>query len=243
MAKGLISEILGIKRFKLTFEEKDVVPIEILQNDWNRAMADVVGRLGAKKIFGKISTVLLNQLTRHALQIGEKFGDEIHFYHLPSILDMLDYHDKGKKVNVRQFKKEPLSKLMHLHHNQSTFIQQNVVNYWVSKVKESGLAEEDYQEKLLNTLYQEFLTKYPMDIAYPKAIISLLNKIHMEASFKNSENRTGEWIVFAKKNGINYYLCLATHKEAKKYKDTVIIDRIRPCLDEFPELREEFMLP
>jgi len=49
----------------------------------------------------------------------------------------------------------------------------------------------------------------------------------------NSNKLTGEWIVFAKEGGNNYYLCLNTHNAG----DQQIADRIKEhCLREFPFL-------
>jgi hypothetical protein len=49
----------------------------------------------------------------------------------------------------------------------------------------------------------------------------------------NNKKLTGEWIVFAKEAGQNYYLCLNTHNAG----DQQIVDRIKSnCLREFPFL-------
>jgi hypothetical protein len=42
---------------------------------------------------------------------------------------------------------------------------------------------------------------------------------------------TGEWIVYAKHNGRNYYLTLGAHGD-----DQRILQRVRACCDEFPKL-------
>ena len=43
---------------------------------------------------------------------------------------------------------------------------------------------------------------------------------------------TGEWIVYARVAGVNYYLTLATHKEP----DAAVEARVRTCFAEFPEV-------
>jgi hypothetical protein len=43
---------------------------------------------------------------------------------------------------------------------------------------------------------------------------------------------TGEWIVYAVVDGVNYYLTLSTHGEP----DSAIRERVKNCFDEFPEL-------
>ncbi|MGB7835558.1 MAG: hypothetical protein WBL84_25470, partial [Xanthobacteraceae bacterium] len=48
-----------------------------------------------------------------------------------------------------------------------------------------------------------------------------------------SKKLTGEWIVFLKRAGKNYYLCCNTHVAG----DQVIYDRIAEhCVRDFPEL-------
>jgi hypothetical protein len=44
---------------------------------------------------------------------------------------------------------------------------------------------------------------------------------------------TGEWIVFAKIESMNYYLTLALHSEP----DEMIFERIKDCISKFPEIR------
>jgi hypothetical protein len=44
---------------------------------------------------------------------------------------------------------------------------------------------------------------------------------------------TGEWVVFANQDGVNYYLTLGTHKK----EDEAIWRRCKACAAEFPDLR------
>jgi len=55
----------------------------------------------------------------------------------------------------------------------------------------------------------------------------------------NANKLTGEWIVFAKEAGKNYYLCLNTHAAG----DQQIADRIRDnCVRDFPFLSTYFQV-
>ena len=47
---------------------------------------------------------------------------------------------------------------------------------------------------------------------------------------------TGEWIVYAEVAGVNYYLTLASHDEARENQDAILA-RAQSCITEFPELR------
>jgi hypothetical protein len=48
----------------------------------------------------------------------------------------------------------------------------------------------------------------------------------------NDGRLTGEWIVFAKQDGVNYYLTLGVHQD-----DEAIWRRCKACAAEFPDLR------
>jgi hypothetical protein len=68
-------------------------------------------------------------------------------------------------------------------------------------------------------------------------IDELAHRVTIESIERRSAagRRTGEWIVFAKAQGQNYYLCLATHEAS----DEQTFDRIAThCIRDFPELME-----
>ena len=57
--------------------------------------------------------------------------------------------------------------------------------------------------------------------------------VGLYAERSRDQRLTGEWIVYARHEGRNYYLCLARHDE----EDATIFDRIKNgCVDEFPFL-------
>lgn len=51
----------------------------------------------------------------------------------------------------------------------------------------------------------------------------------------SADQMTGEWIVYAVIDGANYYLTLATHTEPDR--DKAVMERVRSCFGEFPELK------
>jgi hypothetical protein len=53
---------------------------------------------------------------------------------------------------------------------------------------------------------------------------------------REAERLTGEWIVFGKHEGLNYYLTLATHDKATHEHERQLIENI--CYREFPFLEE-----
>lgn len=71
------------------------------------------------------------------------------------------------------------------------------------------------------------------------AFLSYWTSFIMKVSPRDQSAKTGEWIIFTTYNNINYYLCLATHNEAKELGDNWIFEtKIKPCFEEFPELRK-----
>ena len=62
-------------------------------------------------------------------------------------------------------------------------------------------------------------------------ITHILNYMHTEAV--HSKKLTGEWLVYAKSNDKNYFLCLATHSEGDQ---NIFDNKILSCYQEFPEI-------
>lgn len=238
----LIKQNPFIGKYK-TEDLKDCDEVEL-----TNATVDISQRLKIKLKSGRCSSVFIQQMARHHLQCYERFGCEIHQYHLPTILDTIECIEGGQKMNIRPFNGELLSGLQHIHHNSITFRVKNIERYWIEKCrirfnnkkKIKAKDEIEFQNELLNEIFKQLLIEHPQEIAQEKALIVLLSKIHNETIFRKSEEQTGEWIVFAEKNDIIYYLCLATHNEVKPDNDQVILNRIKPCLTEFPELKNNF---
>jgi hypothetical protein len=67
-------------------------------------------------------------------------------------------------------------------------------------------------------------------------IADAVTSIYQERA--RAQSLTGEWILFARLEGQNYYLCLATHEEARADR-SALAERIRGCSSEFPFLLEQ----
>ena len=133
------------------------------------------------------------------------------------------------------YRKCPLNGLKHLHHNSNTFPVQNMLNFWKEKCK--GNDEISFQNIQLKKIYFNLLKEFPEDEAEKKTLFCLLYEIQLESKLRKMIQKTGEWIVFAQINKKNYYLCLATHNEAKEFSDQIIYERLIPCFKEFPEVK------
>jgi hypothetical protein len=120
-----------------------------------------------------------------------------------------------------QFQKEPLKGLWHQHFFSAHFVVQNIVNE-LAGGRLRALVEEVLEPKKSPVITRE-----------------MINELSHRATQEQLEKRdddgrlTGEWIVFAKHDGQNYYLCLSTHTSG----DQAIYDQIKSvCFLQFPFL-------
>ena len=112
-----------------------------------------------------------------------------------------------------------LNGLWHKHYPQARFIPKNVMNYWRKPGRFQSLVQKAANEAQTQG---QFIKRLYYDVV-------------MGGYLGRSDNAelTGEWVVFAKQDGINYYLTLGAHQE----DDEVIWRRCKMCETEFPELR------
>jgi hypothetical protein len=120
-----------------------------------------------------------------------------------------------------EFRRDPLKGLWHKHFFSARFVPQNIANGL------RGGALEKLVDEVLDANKSEPVTA------------DMIAELSRRAVHEPLENRadqntlTGEWIVFAKHGGQNYYLCLNTHRAG----DQMIMDRIRThCTRDFPFL-------
>jgi len=165
--------------------------------------------LRLKMVRGKYSAGLVSELTAHYVN---------RTLHVHMILDEIANLEgaAGAKRSMTEDAKPlggPLAGLWHKHFMQPAYIAQNLKNYWTPK--RLGRAARKYPTEQL--LYQVILGGYAAKAgnAAPNAQPTL----------------TGEWIVYAKQGGCNYYLTLGLHGH-----DLSIWERCKACAAEFPEL-------
>jgi hypothetical protein len=73
--------------------------------------------------------------------------------------------------------------------------------------------------------------------AISRNIANAITNLYADRSL--AQELTGEWIVFARHEGQNYYLCLAMHEEVRA-DPNVLVERIKNgCVPEFPFLQEQ----
>ena len=170
---------------------------------------------------GVCSKILLYQLTRHRMQIGEVFGEALEYYRTSDILHIMEAIELNK-MEGNVFRLAPLKGLYKIHHNPMSGLGYslilNIKNYWF-----------DNEEKIRKDKRKNYAAI--LDKVLDGNIAHIFNYMHMEAV--HSKKLTGEWLVYAKHNNKNYFLCLATHNEGDQ---NIFSNKIVSCYQEFPEI-------
>jgi hypothetical protein len=196
------------------------------------AVADVEGWLSIKLTDGKCSRLLKEQLARHSVALGEVYSGLRYYYEPYNIYTVIENIENGRQVSDKPFT-AGLRGLYHAHHSMAFFMAENALRNWNRKVRESGLPEHDYMEKRASELLmQRMETGMPQETA-AKDLLKEIAYVELMAGIEGPQPKTGEWLIYAKHAGINYYLALAFHTEG----DDNILKRMRPCFQEFEFLR------
>ena len=121
-----------------------------------------------------------------------------------------------------QFTRLPLKGLWHKHFMPAlpSVMAHNIVNYF----GENGL--KHLVDEVIDPRKSPVVTKEMIEELSHRVVVESLER-------RGAAGRlTGEWIVFAKENGQNFYLCVCSHKTG----DESIASSIKACAVEFPFL-------
>jgi hypothetical protein len=122
--------------------------------------------------------------------------------------------------SASEFKREPMRGLWHKHYS-ARFVARNIRNQMAGG-KLEALANEIFDPQ-----NPRIITDAMINELARRATVDAI------AQRESAQELTGEWIVFAKHNNQNYYLCLATHES----RDQAVYDRIKAtCFPQFPFL-------
>ncbi|ENX3946295.1 hypothetical protein ACFO1C_001621 [Photobacterium damselae] len=166
------------------------------------------------KVKGKYSQLFLADL----IVFNRLFGvgsDEI-------FMILNDYEKGINHAGIKSpsaFKHHPLKGLLHIHFTSSAYISQNI---------KLGLGKKGLRQIINETLNEEHLSFEQQSAEIAKRMVdeTLIKR-------RTDKKMTGEWVVYTKYQGENYYLCLARHED----NDQFIRNRIEDyCLKEFPFL-------
>jgi hypothetical protein len=191
---------------------------------------DVHEWLKIKLRTGKCSKLIVTQITRHNLSLGETFGSHTFYFQPYDIYSEIERLELGSSKG-RAFS-EGLSGLYHTHHNRTVFIAKNLLRRWKAKVQASGLSERDYLMNLIEATLPELTARgLSQSEAAQRVLPTIAYKELMDSA--ESHDKTGEWLIYAVHQGTNYYLTLAYHKEPV----ADIWARVEQCLPDFPFLK------
>lgn len=124
-----------------------------------------------------------------------------------------------------EFRYEPLRGLWHKHFFSSHFIPQNLLNQLAKGKRLQLIAKEVFDPAKSSVVTQEIIDEFVQRVT-----------IDQFEERNIMGNLTGEWIVFAKHDGANYYLCTSKHSKHRS-EDQAIYDLIKlVCFPQFPFL-------
>lgn len=177
--------------------------------------ADVMGL--SRVIPGRYSSLFLIDLYLHTEYLGVN-----PFKIMDEVKALEDDSDCSRTKPETLFEKLPLRGLWHKHYfgTGPAALVKNIRN----GLGKRGIEELAVAELSGDEITPEMINKFTHEL--------VLGTYQRRAAEKKL---TGEWIIFARHNGENYYLCLGGHN----WGDNYIFARIREvCLQEFPFLRD-----
>jgi hypothetical protein len=181
----------------------------------NSGAGYIRGNLDLKMVTGRYSAGLVSELAQHV---------ENRTANIFPILDeiaVLEGALNSRPTNTKPaacFNGPVLAGLWHKHYFQASYIPKNILNHWRA-----------------NEFVERIKSVFGIDTALTKQKVGQIAHAFVLDAYRErsqSYDMTGEWIVFARQDGMNYYLTLGTHLEG----DEAIRKRVMACCGEFPEL-------
>ncbi|MBS4050797.1 hypothetical protein [Methylomonas rivi] len=151
-------------------------------------------------------------------------------FSITDVIQDLEGVGRGCKRRVAQFKHPPLKGLWKVHFFDPRFMVKNLINHW-------GL--ERANSPKLNNLFlriDEDEEKSPSTHGWHGRLAHEMTVVGYEERARKN-NLTGEWIIFLKYKGKNYYLCISRHTSPEEDRDVYEFLK-NLCEHEYP-----FLLP
>ena len=180
--------------------------------------AEIIGWLNLKVVTGQYSQVLVTDLLTHLRNDTLDLHD---VYDAIGALEGAAHTRPSATKPESQFRRPPLKGFWHKHHHHGSMISlvKNIHNHWAK----GGVAD----------LVARHLEGEPVVTSQLTSRLAHEYVITGYQDRASARELTGEWILFAKHGGINYYLTLGKHGES----DDAIAHRVRQCEAEFPGVR------
>jgi len=194
----------------------DIAPPDVVTDAQLRDLATAVGLNRAAP--GRCSRVFLFQLYCSAFA-SNVFGDPAKI-----VVEILSLEGVGPEVGTKPaeiFKKPPLLGLWKKH-----YLVGGLASLALNIKLESGKHGREFK-RIARKHYNPETANLPKDVI-ARNIAQDAVALYAERSLR--QGLTGQWIVYARHEGKNYYLCLAGHEEG----DPNIFERIKNgCAHEF----------
>lgn len=171
-----------------------------------------------EELGSRVSDMLLRQL-----QLGV-FDDSLHVQMVQEEIRALEGKGKTRTRPADAFKGKHLVGLHKKHFYQTSLIGRNLQNEWKLQSGKSGKLRE---------MIRRFWKKDSDPLTVSHQIANAFVKGLAERESRGDLD--GEWLIFAKWGGKNYYLALAHHKDGDEQIRSAILDI---CGKQFPFVKE-----
>lgn len=160
------------------------------------------------------------------------------------VLDELDFLEGIRETSAvvagTQFRHQPLYPFWHKHFSSARHIPRNIALRWKGK---DGSRDLDRLIDAVADAYGEDPTGWQSVLSHRVIHDGYLGRIRCAGQSSIREygegarrggGLTGDWIIYGKHEGANYYLDLATHEEGSKERAASLYDKLRKgCFAEF----------
>lgn len=153
-------------------------------------------------------------------------------FSITDVIQDLEGVGRGIKRRENQFKHLPLHGFWKAHFFDARFVVRNMIN-------EMGIEFKDSPK--FSTLLRQAIGDEEKNPSKHGWIGRLSHEMTVGAFEKRARRNalTGEWIIFSKHEGKNYYLCISRHFSGKE-KDQELFDFLQTlCQHEYPFLLEK----
>jgi hypothetical protein len=176
---------------------------------------------GIAEIRGRVSDCLVAQL-KHLLDEGivhtESIIEEIHYLENPVV------KERTRTKKAKKFSGGMLKGFWHTHWFNGDASQQ-AINYRKLLDKEGAL------ESILQSISKESDD--------PHVLAKKIADIMISQQYEDITEKklwTGDWLIYAKYNGLNYYLMLSKHSKLGEDTDPIYLKMKDKCNDQYPFL-------
>jgi hypothetical protein len=158
-------------------------------------------------------------------QCGEWTGEDRSVLHEIDVLERLAPNSSTKEAT--QFKRPPLHPFWHKHFTTPRHLNRNVGERWC--LGKDGNRELTAMIEKVAAACGDQPERWPNRLTHELIMGGLNDRIA-------AKRMTGDWIIFAKHERLNYYLDLATHEEARRAPDQLMAKLRDGSACEFPFL-------